>query len=292
MPAPQATSGNFSTKESNGVGLSPQEQLARSLFVLVCTDPGRTTPFRIGTGFAIDAQHVVTSAAVIEAMRGLRQNGLTEAFLFSPATEREMAIETATIHPRFEIANTVARQAQQEHDAIFDKLESQPPSPESLEKVKENLIAARTKALRAIDTKTSYDVAIIRVNQQLAHWLTGAAEEASLRPRQKLQVAGYAFDVEDPFFDRSAPFELSTFSGRIDRLFRSTDDSATRMLAETSSEQHEYAYFGSPAMNANGEVVGIYSRPTPSAEESETDSSKTYDAALFERVRECLAAQG
>ena len=237
----------------------------------------------------------MTSAAVIEAMRGLGQNGLTETFLFSPATNRELAIETATIHPQFEIANTVARQAQQEHDAIFDELESQPPSPESLEKVKESLLAARTKALQAIDTKTSYDIAVIRVNQKLEHWLTGAGEETTLRPKQKLQVIGYAFDVEDPFFDRNAPFEPSTLSGRVGRLFRAAEDSATRMLAEASPEQREYAYFGSPAMNARGEVVGIYSRPTPSAdedEEEETDSSQTYDAALYERVRECLAAQG
>ncbi len=278
-------------QESDTAGLSPQERLSRSLFVLVCTDPERETPFRVGTGFAIDAQNVVTSAAVIEAMRGLGQNGLTEAFLFSPAMNREVAIETAKIHPRFRIANTAARQAQQDHDAIFDELESQPPSPETLENVKEKLLAARAKALQAIDTKTSYDVAIVRVGESLDYWLTGMGEEATLRPKQKLQVVGYAFDVEDPFFDRSAQFERTALSGRVGRLFRSTQDSATRMLAEASSEQYEYAYFGSPAMNAKGEVVGVYSRPTPSAGEDETGSSGTYDAALFERVRECLAAR-
>ncbi len=275
------------------VELSPQEKLSQSLFVIVCTDPQRKTPFRIGTGFSIDSKHVATSAAVIEAMRGLQENGFPDVILYSPATTDELTIAWAKIHPHYEIANTVARIAQQEHDAIFDNLESEPPKPEAFEAVKEKLLAARVKALQAIDRKTSYDVAVIEVNQTLSHWLPTIGSDTSLRPNQKLRVTGYAFDVEDPYFDRTAPIELSTMSSRIGQLIKSEDDSAMRLSARGGPEQLEYAYFGSPAMNEQGQVVAVYSRPAPSdEEETDSDTESLFDAALFQRVLECLAEQG
>ncbi|MCM2372743.1 FHA domain-containing protein [Aporhodopirellula aestuarii] len=267
--------------------LSQQEKLSRSLFLIVCSDSKRETPFRVGTGFAIDSQHIATTASVVQAMRNLQQNGFPEAFLFSPTTESERSITSAVIHPRFELANQVARKAQQEHDAIFDQLESQPPKPEAFEKVKVQLVAARMKALEAIDQKMTYDVAIIKTNQSLLHWLPGTAAEVKLRPNQKLNVTGYAFDVEDPYFDRSVPIEASTISSRVGQLAKATQDSQDRMVAKGTPQQHEYAYLGSPVMNAQGKVVGIYSRPTPPNADSDSESEPSFEAALFQRVREC-----
>ena len=187
----EANSGKGATEETvdvNEAAVTQQERLSRSLFLIVCTDAKRETPFRVGTGFAIDSQHIATTASVIHAMRNLQQNGYPEAFLFSPTTESEWSITTAVIHPQFAVANKEARLAQQEHDAIFDKLESQPPQPEAFEKVKGRLVAARVKALEAIDQKTTYDVAIIETNQSLFHWLPSASNKSKLRPNQILNV--------------------------------------------------------------------------------------------------------
>ncbi|XZE56852.1 trypsin-like peptidase domain-containing protein [Planctomycetaceae bacterium SH139] len=265
----------------------PQERLSKSLFLIVCTDAERETPFRIGTGFAIDSQHIATTASVVHAMRNLQQNGFSEAFLFSPSTESELNITSTIIHPQFELANIVAREAQQEHDSIFDQLESQPPTPEAFEQVKDQLIVARVKAFEAIDQKTTYDVAIIETTQALSHWLPGVADEIKLRPNQKLHVTGYAFDVEDPYLDRNVPIDLSTISSRFGQLAKATEGSQDRMVAKGTLQQHEFAYLGSPVMNAQGQVVGIYSRPTPPNTETDPEKELTFDAALFQRVREC-----
>ncbi len=209
--------------------MSVEQRLAQSLFVIVASDPDRKTPFRIGTGFAIDSQHVVTSASVVQAMLSLRENGFPNAMLYSPATSGEWKIASAKTHPRYELANQAARQAQDAHDAIFDDLESEPPRPEAFEAVKEQLIEARLKALQAIDLKTSYDVAVLSVDQPLAHSLPGIDTEASMRPNQKLRVVGYAFDVEDPFFDRSIPIEISTMTARVGQLIRSAEGAEKRL---------------------------------------------------------------
>ncbi|TWU05094.1 FHA domain-containing protein [Stieleria varia] len=282
-----------SVTESAEVGLSPEEvspeeALSRSIFLIVCADTERETPFRVGTGFAIDSESIVTTAAVIQAMRSLQQDGYPDAFLFSPATDSELEIASVTTHPQFESADKVAREAQQEHDTIFDQLESQPPNPEAFESVKDRLVAARIKALEAIDQKTTYDVGILRASRPVSHWLPEADVDIKLRANQKLNVAGFAFDIEDPYFDRTAPIELSTIASRFGRLVKSTEGSTNRIVAKGIAQQNDLAYLGSPVMNATGQVVGIYSRPTPPMAESALAPDPSFDAPLIQRVLECL----
>lgn len=270
--------------------LSPKEALAKALFVIVCADAQRKTPFRVGTGFAIDEQRVATSAAVIQAIEELERNGFPEVFLFSPATGEEIGIVSMTVHPRFAAANAVALEAQQEHDGLFDELELQPPTPEAFEAVKAQLVAARSRALEAIDQKTTYDVAIVKVNRRRSHWLPRSDSDGALRPNQKLSVVGYAFDVQDPYFERHASLDPDTMPSRASQWVRSTEGSAARMVAKADPRQGEYAYLGSPVLNSEGQVVGIYSRPTPPRDGGESSATPTFDAALLRRLRECLAA--
>ena len=99
-----------------------------------------------------------------------------------------------------------------------------------------------------------------------------------------------AFDLEDPFFDQTVPIDVSSMSSRVRGLSRIGGGSAERLLASGSDEQLQYAFFGSPAMNAQGEVVAVYSRPTPpSPDTDDPQPVETFDAPLFARVHECLA---
>ncbi|QEG38105.1 FHA domain-containing protein [Roseimaritima ulvae] len=273
------------------VALSPEDQQAASLYLILCSDSQQETAFRVGSGFAIDAEHIATSASVIQAMQHLQQNGFPQAFLYSPAAAQDIAIQSTVIHPDFQKLYQQARQAQREHDALFDQLESQPPEPETFEEVKDRLIAARVKALEAIDRKIAYDVAILRVDQPLPHWLSGSSSDSSLRPNQKLQVTGCAFDREDPYFDRGEPLEPSTVSSRVAQLVKASADSHPRLVAKGSAEQHQLAFLGSPVLNSQGQVVAIYSRPSPQGPNPQPDGESLYDAALFQRLRECLPQQ-
>ena len=97
--------------------------------------------------------------------------------------------------------------------------------------------------------------------------------------------------MEDPFFDRDVPFELATMSGRIAQVVTEPRSSADRLVADGGPEQHESAYLGSPVLNAQGQVVGVYSRPTPPVLESEDTPVQSFDAALFIRFHECRKVQ-
>ncbi|REJ93946.1 MAG: FHA domain-containing protein [Planctomycetota bacterium] len=267
--------------------LTDEERLAHALFVVVCSNSARHPQFRVGTAFAVDEHHLATTASVIRAMEDLQQNGYEQAFLYSPPTQQELPLLSTHVHPEYTRANQEARAAQQRHDDLIDNLESDPPDEAALEALKQQLLASRVEALDAIDRQTVYDVAVIEVESPLAHWLSGAPPETTLRPNLRLTVTGLAFDLEDPFFNPNEPLEPHSMTSRVRQLV--PGESAQRLLAGATKDHLEYAYLGSPALNAQGEVVAVYARPTPPAPDAdEAEPPDTFDAPLFERIRECL----
>lgn len=270
--------------------LTPEQKIKQSLFLIVCEDPDDQMPFRVGTGFAISAHRVATSASVINAMRDLQDNGFSRCMLYSPATTEELPIASAEVHPQHRQANSKAREAKQRHDDMIAQFEAEPPDPNELESIKPKLIDARMNALKAIEEQTSYDVGILEVDRELSPWLSGVDPDASLRPNMKLRVSGYAFDIQDPYFEPSASVEVSSMTGRLRQLQRVDRDSPPRVLATASEEQSEYAYLGSPATDEQGNVVAVYSRPTPPRTDDESSPpAETFDAPLYARLREWLA---
>lgn len=283
--------------ESGRVNHSPAElptddRLARSLFIVVAADKEGKTPFRVGTGFAVDARHVATTGAVISALHNLQENGFPDAFLYCPATGQKLGMVNTNIHSAYQAADTVAKSAQSQYDSIVNKYDQEPPPPDKLESVKADLLSAQDKAFMAFEEKTTYDVAVIETSRPLEHWLAGAAPGTNLRPNLKLNVRGFAHDVEDPFFDPETIGDPDAMASRVQQVVRISDKTPPRLLAAADPHQREYAWYGSPVLNAQGKVVAIYSRPTPpvSAEENAT-LPNTFDAPLFDRVRECCTIQ-
>ena len=264
-----------------GDTLSQEEKFERSVFLIVCSDVKRETPFRVGTGFAIDSTTVVTSASVIQAMQSLQRNGYPDAFLFSPADQRELQIASMVMHPRYEPAEQAARQAEQKYNGVYDQLVAE-PKPDAADR----LMKASMEVFAALDHKSTYDVAVINTEVSLDHWLPEVSVDSRLRPKQRINVTGYPIDVQDRFLDRTVPFELSTISSRIGQLVTGPHSSDRRLIADGSPEQHEYAFLGSPVLNSQGQVIGVYTRLSPPVPGSEGEPVHSFDAALFNRVHE------
>jgi hypothetical protein len=156
--------------------------------------------------------------------------------------------------------------------------------------VKSELLSAQDKAFLSFEKKTTYDVAVIETSQPLEHWLAGVEPGTNLRPNLKLSVRGFAHDVEDPFFDPEMIGEPDAMASRVQQVTRISADSPPRLLAAADPTQREYAWYGSPVLNAQGKVVAIYSRPTPPVSDEENARlPSTFDAPLFDRVRECCS---
>ena len=282
--------GDSSADRSTEEGTN-QDSRSHGLFLIVCADADRKTPFRVGTAFAIDANHVATSGAVAQAMVSLQENGYPHAFLYSPEKKDEWQIVSHRVHPEYSASSQALREAQAEHDRIFDELEANPPDPDSFNEVKDELVEARLKALAAIDRKTACDVATFRIAGTLESWFPLAESASNLRPNQKLQIVGHAFDLEDPFFDATLPFDPIEVSSRVAQVIPPSQQALPRLQGKGIAIQHEMAFLGCPVLNPQGQVVAIYSRPTPPDPGQQASESTSFEAALAERVAETLLAQ-
>lgn len=270
--------------------LSADEILEQSLYVLVVSDAQHEAAFRVGTCFAIDEHRVATTASVASAMQEFQQNGFPNAYLFRSGADQQLLVNDVVIHPYYLNASREARTSQEEYDQIADQYEAEPPAPEQIESVQQQLLDAKLKAFEAMERQTVYDAAVISVTAPFEHWLTVAEGTSSLRPNMRLTVQGRAFDLEDPFFDAAEPNSVKTLDCRVQQLLKPTADAPTRLLGTAPEAQFEAAFLGSPVLNSQGQVVAIYSRPTPPPPngEEQTSPPQTFDGPLSDRIRECL----
>lgn len=268
--------------------VSPQENLAGSLFILVCRDPVTDKRFSLGTAFAVDAKHVATTASTISAVQNLQQHGFSSAMLYSPTTGLEYQLNSVQMHPEFTKFMSHGQTEKQEAERLQQRLESGSLTQQESTAIENEMLLHRKAAIEAFDQVTNFDVAIAEVDSTLQYWLPSAKSDTSIRPNLRLSVSGFPIEIEDRFLDMSKPAELTTVPSRSRGTVQMSQDSPARMVINAPPTHLDYSFAGCPVLNAENEVVGLYSHPS-TTEPAETP--ETFDAPLIERINECLADQ-
>lgn len=227
--------------------------IEQALYVVLCREGETKTPFRVGTAFALDDSQLATSASVIRALRKLRNDGFTAPELYSPHLKRSIAIQSMDLHPRYSQATTT----------LDDLLKNG-------SEVEETLLQT------LLNSSREFDVGILRVAVDLP---AGFAKHDQLpRPGQKLLVAGYPFDVNDPFFDASLPIAAKRLQARAHEEQSSSENRVAVLTGQSGADQMdqtELAFIGSPILNSENQVTGIYTR---------SRSNSPSETGLFEGV--------
>ncbi|TWT40050.1 FHA domain protein [Thalassoglobus neptunius] len=267
-----------------------QERIDRALFLVVVANPEQDIAFRVGSCFAIEEHNLATSGTVVRAVREFQRNGYSDLYLFNPKTSEKLAVSAITVHPRYEQATDAVVAAQRAYDEIIDHYELEPPPIEDIEKVEAELLKHKKEAFKFLETQTVYDVAMIRSQTSLKHWLTLDSTHKNLRPNLKLIVYGLAFDVEDPYFDPEENVAVSQLHGRVQQSIHLKGSIDGRLIASADSEHRDSNFLGAPISRESGEVVAIYSRPTPPSENAELPDQQTgFEAPLVAPLVEISA---
>lgn len=285
-PPVAATREERPDSEPPAAASSPEDRLSQALFVIACAKVDSSEAFRLGTAFAVDARHLVTAASVVQLLQRLQQDEYPRAVVYHPPQRKSYTIDKLHVHPKFLKADAEATSAREEHDSIQARFEDA-PDPSQAESIKKQLLELRARALEALARRTSYDVAVIELSEAVPGHLTVSRSPGKLRPRQKLQVAAYAIDRADLFFDPELPIELHVMAARTDRLARVGPNTVPWLVATCSQHQLAYNYLGGPVLDGRNEVVAIYVRPSPPVGgDQASDLPTTCDACLVDRVRE------
>ncbi|MEM9365746.1 MAG: FHA domain-containing protein [Planctomycetota bacterium] len=308
------------TKQSSGVGPSSDFSSTTSLdhdawkhlddprqaalfHVMVQADDGLSS-FRVGTAWAIDDQHLLTSAMVVKVMEMQQEKGFPKSIAVHAATGDLYSIHRARKHPSFESELAISVQAVNE----FEAAKAASPQPSDSAQDAAAAVAERGEVLRQLAENmlrrrtafATYDVASLQLGESLPPLIPRLriASESVLRPNQKLILLASPFDAEDPYYDSSLPVAFENTTWTVEGLQRDeTPDGRShppRLILSgppkppSSGGGIPWNRFGSPLVDAAGRVISIFSTPTnQSSDASMGDSTVLVEgpsAAVFGAV--------
>src|SRR6185369_2033547 len=264
---------------------APESQRALSL-VLVRQEQGQT--FQLGTAWAAGKRQLVTSAAIVTALEDLRDIA-PAALVSSPTSRKEAKIVRTRVHPQYKQALGEAKVAQGEAESLRLDLEEKKP-PAEVAALTEKIVAAEERRFLALERLTFYDVAVLDVDADLPLALS-LAESSSGRPRagSRVVLAGVPFAREEFLVDPDSPAPPQDSPGNVLLVQNLPGDSGGpfRVVIKCRLDLSGQNWSGSPVLNPAGQVIAVYSRPTPPDLDPKAPASVTsHDATDINRLRE------
>jgi hypothetical protein len=205
-------------------------------------------------------------------------------------TREPYEISRMTLHPQYEAAASRLDQAVRRIEQLkADYEETKDPSErQGLEKVAREQDAA---AMLAAEEAVNVNVAVLDVGKDLTGVLSWIeAPTASARVGQKLTLVGHPLSAVDVLVDPDNPVPPEQRVGRLRHIEQSADAQVpARWLVGFDDPLKEQNWSGSPVLNSNGVVVGVYARPTPPTPGAGSGAIVTHDVTVIESLRALMA---
>ncbi|MBW3541272.1 MAG: serine protease [Planctomycetes bacterium] len=274
-----------------------------ALYWVLVKDAEEEQVYRLGTAWAASEHHLVTSATIATAVEQLAAN-FPIATVRCPLTKQEFDIETVASHAGFTRAYADLQTAEAEADALRRKLEQDQAAKEAADsdcapaqpllsddmvtEMIDRLVELAESRFQALERQAYVDVGVIRVRGALPVALPTAGPRSKPRGGDRVTVLGIAFDEPEVLIFPDETAVSTRLPGRILKLPRPSGAARPRArLAVQADRQHSTEnWLGSPVLNADGEVVGIYSRLAPPIDPSQPPRGDVYDAAEMSPLRE------
>jgi len=241
--------------------LSPEERIRRSIYIVYADNTADPYPLQLATAFAIDDKHAVTSASIVHLLDQNRGRTFNHIALYRPWDKKSVDIKRTIAHPRYLEAEQRHVEAEKKLKALEESRDQDPPpTPESLIGIKTQTESLATLVLDLIESKTHHDLGLIESVQSFDTWLELADGTDQLRPRQKLELVGYPLDPDDLFLDFEQQVTPLSRTVRLVELIQK--DNSYRLWVNATPMPDPALCYGSPILNANKKVAGIFSRET------------------------------
>jgi|GEM_PF-2306402 len=264
------------------------QELSGGVYLVLLSAPDRDQTYRLGTAWAVGKRRLVTSAAVGQGIQQLQEQ-LPRIVVRSSGDGTAVEIARVIVHPEYrQIAESVAV-AQGELDDIqsglSDAEDSTVDAPARDAEVAK-LAAAKEKLLELLQQQLDFDLAVLEVDRDLPTSLTETTDTAAIRPGASVKLIGMPFPVEEFLVDPEASLSTTTVAGQVQAKVAAEDQSVLRWLVKFREAKPTDNWSGSPVVNSRGEVVGVYSRPTPPAKLDGDYVPSTHEITTIDRLKE------
>jgi pSer/pThr/pTyr-binding forkhead associated (FHA) protein len=303
-----------------GVPLPPGD-VRRTVYVVLVDSRGgqrQRVLAGIGTATAISESRLATSGSVVtEVQRALAESW--DVSVYCPDTKQEHRVVRGTAHPEFQAALGEFNREKGNLDSAMEEMESlRPPKDDASEgkagekSKKDDKKAAPPKPARPpptaeegkalIDRAIKAEEAMLKNNERMIFFDLGTLEVEGKLPDRvslaegkpeaggELRLIGMPKDPKDPETTRSEMKQLQQDTGRYrgrPPLAESpgvTDQDV--FLRSNPDPRAVWNWAGSPLLDGDGRLFGIYSRVTPPRTKDEVPDGKSSDFAPVSRWKE------
>ena len=284
--------------------LSADERLQQALFAVVVrtaeTEPG----IRIGTAWAVAERKLATSGNVV-----LFLHQSVDEFpiitVQNVTDGREWQICDSIAHPvcrknadRIKELGQQIENIQAELDGLsknVDGTENAPTAEDSdhAKKLADQILTLDDQWFVSAEDMIHFDAGLLVTSESLARESEAVvlkiAENAPSR-LAPVTIRGAAFPHDQSIIVDQSSLPMLQLDGTIEAFARYKRDSVLRPVLRCAAEHMQQNWLGAPALNSSGQVVGLYSRPTPSLQPNVPPDGDRCDIVSVERLTDLLTS--
>ena len=279
------------TKKNDPKENLPPVKPEDAIYVVAVANEDQSQIYRIGTGVAIGPHSVLTTGTV-HMISTLLSERFPKVVLLDQG-ELPATIKSIKPHATYVSAFQEAEEAKSKFDQIYSRVDTSDMNAISAE-LQKTLEDAYGHFMIIAEKPNHYDVAVIQVSRTLPNWLP-IAESSALTPLERLTLIGHGFDRVAPYYPPDAPLPVRTVTTRVQKTSGSSGDAANARLAVMKFDSQDYAsehletnWNGSPLVNSQGQLVAIYSRPTPELTLGTPPTGETFDATVLSDLQSSI----
>ncbi len=291
------TKGNTDKQQISSVVATPAT-LKQSIYSILIQDKTSKDFLRIGTAFAVSEHQLLTTGNVAAFLKN-DTNSFPFTQVHSPILEKNYTVDKVALLPMFEkeffesqaTIKSLSKLRQSFEPTSSEK--EKPKSKEELENISEQIIDIEEKLYQSFERQIFLDFAILEVKETLPVRLTLTKLVPAVN--SKITVLGAAFPHDDSAFYSNDSLKPKQIEGRISRLLSpkeifGNDDTTLidRYLIQSNHSTLNENWMGSPILDSNQHVIGIYSRPTPAIKPGEPPSSVRFDSPSIIQIRNLI----
>jgi len=262
------------------------------------TEPG----IRVGTAWAVADRKLATSGNVVLFL----QQSVDEFPIITVqnvADGREWQVNDSIVHPvcrrnadRMRELGDQIEKIQSELDALSKNAEgpedtTSTAEPDTARKLAEQILKLDDQWFVSAEDMIHFDAGLLVTSESLgreSETVVLAIAEKMPSRLAPVTVQGAAFPHDQSIVIKQSSLPTLQLAGTIEAFGRRETDDVLRPVLRCSVEHLNQNWLGAPVLNSSGEVVGLYSRPTPSLQLDTPPRGDRCDIVSVERLTDLL----
>lgn len=287
--------------------MSPQERLERSLFAVVVRSATSEPGLRVGTAWAVSERQLGTSGSLVLFLQQSKsefpivtvqrvfdgeEHPVTTSIVHSECqrkTERMQKLGAQIENARRQLESATAMTGSDD-----DPPDAKTVDPESAETLAEKIITLEDQWFVTAEDMIHFDAGLLETAASVTADQDGIALPFAVAKPSRLAsvtIAGAAFGHDQSVLVESSRLPLLNLECTLESLVAYSGDAIPRLVLKCSPEHIQQNWLGAPVLDSSGQVIGFYSRPTPSLNPETPPDGNHCDIVSIERVASLLSSE-